>query len=209
MIGEINDENYVDYTLARKSTDLCFESRRYTLYTIPMAFLTPEHLVRELYLKPGDRVADIGCGAGAYTIALAEEVGAMGQVYAVDVHREALHTLAGTLDKRGIINVEMLWADVEKQISIDAYSLDAIVLSNILFQLENIDKALSLISKLIKPEGQLLVVDWSDSHGGVGPHPSHVVQEEHAISLVQAHGFRMLRRLPAGDYHYAFLAISS
>lgn len=174
-----------------------------------MSFLTPEHLVRELYLKPGDRVADIGCGTGVYTIALAQEVGAMGQVYAVDVHRDALHTLAGTLDKRGIINVEMLWADAEKSISIDAYSLDAVVLSNILFQVDSIDKVLSLVAKLIKPEGQLLIVEWSDSHGGVGPHLSHVIQEEHAISLAQAHGFRLRKRVPAGDYHYAFLAISS
>lgn len=173
-----------------------------------MAFLTPEHLVRELFLKPGDRVADIGTGTGVYTIALAKEVGTIGQVYAVDVHRDALHTLASTLDKRGIINVEMLWADAEKAIPIDAYSLDAVVLSNVLFQFDKVDKALSLIAKLIKPEGQLLVIDWSDSHGGVGPHPSHVIQEEHAIALVQSHGFRILRRLPAGDYHYAFIALS-
>jgi ubiquinone/menaquinone biosynthesis C-methylase UbiE len=174
-----------------------------------MSFLTPEHLVRELSLRPGDRVADIGSGTGVYTIALADEVGAMGQVYAVDVHRDMLHTLAGTLDKRGIINVEMLWADVEKSIPIDAYSLDAVVMSNILFQLDSTDKALSLVSKLIKPGGQLLIVEWTDSHGGLGPHPSHVVQEEHAISLVEAHGFRLQRRLPAGKYHYAFLAISN
>ena len=174
-----------------------------------MSFLTPEHLVKELYLKSGDRVADIGCGTGVYTMALAHDVGAMGIVYAVDVHREALHTLAGTLDKRGIMNVEMLWADIEKNVSIDAYSLDAVVLSNILFQLGNIDKALSLVAKLIKPEGQLLVVDWTASHGGIGPHIDHVVEEEKAIKLVQSHGFRILKRLPAGDYHYAFVAISS
>mgnify|MGYP000479082060 CR=1 FL=1 len=174
-----------------------------------MSFLTPEHLVRELFLKPSDRVADIGSGAGVYTIALAQEVGITGQVYAVDVHREALHTLAGTLDKRGIVNVEMIWADAEVAIPIDAYSLDALVLSNVLFQFKHIDKALSMVAKLIKPEGQLLVVDWSDSHGGIGPHQSHVVQEEQAINLVQKHGFRILKRLPAGDYHYAFVAISS
>ena len=173
-----------------------------------MAFLTPEHLVRELYLKPGDRVCDIGSGTGVYTIALANEVGISGLVYAVDVHREALHTLAGTLDKRGILNVEMLWADAETGIPIDAYSLDAVVLSNVMFQFEDCNKALSLLSKLIKPEGQLLVVDWSDSHGGVGPHPSHVIDEEHAINLVQSHGFRLLKRLPAGNYHYAFIALS-
>lgn len=171
-------------------------------------FLTPEHLVRELYLKPGDRVADIGCGTGAYTIALAQEVGEMGQVYAVDVHREALHTLAGTLEKRGVQNVEMLWADVEKRIPIDAYSLDAVIISNTLFQLGNINLVLAQVSKLLKPESQLLIVEWSDSHGGIGPHKDHVIDEAYAEKLVLAHNFRILKRLPAGSYHYAFIALS-
>lgn len=171
-------------------------------------FLTPDHLVRELGLKPGDRAADLGCGTGAYTIALAEEVGDMGQIYAVDVHREQLHTLAGTVEKRGIQNVEFLWADIEKGIPIDAYSLDAVVMSNIMYQLENIDAALSYVAKILKPEGQLLVVEWSESHGGIGPHPSHVVVEERAEGVVQKHGFRLVKRLPAGKYHYAFIALS-
>lgn len=172
-------------------------------------FLTPDHLVKELYLKPGERVADLGCGTGAYTIALAREVGDIGQVYAVDVHREQLHTLAGTLERQGLLNVETLWADIEKNIPIDAYSLDAVVLSNVLFQLGDIDKMLSLVAKILKPEGELLVVDWSQSHGGIGPHPSHVVTEERAEELIKKHGFRIERRLPAGDFHYAILAISS
>ena len=171
-------------------------------------FLTPEHLVKELYLKAGDRVCDIGCGTGAYTIALAREVGEVGQVYAVDVHRDALHTLAGVLDKQGILNVEILWADVEKGIPIDAYSLDAVVISNVLFQLENIDAMLNYVSKILKPEGQLLIVEWSESHSGIGPHTDHVVKEDKAEELVQKHNFRMLKRLPAGDYHYAFIALS-
>lgn len=172
-------------------------------------FLTPDHLVKELYLKPGDRVADLGCGTGAYTIALANEVGEIGQVYAIDVHREALHTLAGSLEKRGILNVDMIWADIEKGIPVDAYSLDAVVMSNVLFQLDDIDKALSHVAKILKPEGQLLIVDWSQSHGGIGPHESHVVNEARAESLAQKHGFRILKRLPAGDYHYAFISLSS
>lgn len=172
-------------------------------------FLTPEQLVRELNLRPGDRVCDIGCGSGAYTIALAEQVGEMGHVYAVDVNRELLNTLVGTLERRKILNVETMWADVEKGVPIDAYSLDAVVVSNILFQLSDIDAMLSYVAKLLKPEGQLLVVEWSDAHGGLGPHPNHVVMETRAESLVQKHGFRIQKRLPAGDYHYAFIAIST
>lgn len=171
-------------------------------------FLTPDHLVRELHLQPGDRVADLGAGTGAYTIALAREVGDIGQVYAVDVHREQLTTLGGTLERQKLMNVELLWADIEKGIPIDAYSLDAVVMSNVFYQLENIDAALSYVAKILKPEGELLVVDWTESHGGIGPHPSRVVNEERAEELAEKHGFRIMKRLPAGDYHYAFLALS-
>ncbi len=171
-------------------------------------FLTPDHLVRELYMKPGDRVADLGCGTGAYTVALAREVGDMGVVYAVDVHREQLHTLAQSLERQKLLNVEILWADIEKGIPIEAYSLDAVVMSNILFQLRDIDAALSYVAKVLKPEGQLLVVDWSQSHGGIGPHTDHVISEDEAIAKAEKHGFRLQKRLPAGDYHYAFIALS-
>ncbi len=171
-------------------------------------FLTPDQLARELYLKPGSRVADIGCGTGAYTIALAREVGDIGQVYALDIHRDALHTLSGTLERMSILNVDVIWADIEKEVPIEKYSLDAVVMSNVLFQLENIPAALKNVATLLKPEGQLLIVDWSDSHKGIGPHPEHVITETQAEEYVSKNGFRMLKRLHAGDYHYAFLALS-
>jgi ubiquinone/menaquinone biosynthesis C-methylase UbiE len=173
-----------------------------------MAFLTPEQMVKQLYLRPGDRVADIGCGGGAYTVALAHQVGDIGQVFAVDVHREMLHTLADTLERQKIQNVDVVWADIERHIPIDAYSLDAVVLSNVLFQLANPNLALEHIAKCLKPEGQLLIVEWSDSHGGVGPHGEHVVDQEYAEQLVHKHEFRILKHLHAGDYHYAFIAIA-
>lgn len=171
-------------------------------------FLTPDHLVRELYLKPGDRVCDIGCGTGAYTISLSKEVGDIGQVYALDVHREALHTLAGNLERQNIQNVDVIWADIEKETPIEKYSLDAAVISNVLFQLEDVSEALKNVSTLLKPEGQLLVVEWSASHNGIGPHIDHVISESKAEELVSKNGFRILKRLPAGDYHYAFIALS-
>lgn len=172
-------------------------------------FLTPDHLVRELYLKEGDRVADLGCGTGAYTLALAGEVGTTGQVYAIDVHRELLHTLTSTLERRDVLNVDSMWADIEQHIPLEKYSLDAVVLSNVLFQVHDIARVLQSVATLLKPEGQLLVVEWSGSHGGLGPHKDHVITEEAMETHCRQHGFRIHKRLPAGDYHYAFTAIAS
>ena len=172
-----------------------------------MSFLTPENLIKELYLKSGSYVADIGCGSGAYIFSLSRAVGDIGQVYAIDVNREMTNSLNLRLEKSGIKNVDVIWADVEKEIHIENYSLDAVVMSNVLFQLENIDKALENVTKILKPEGELLVVDWSDSHGNIGPKPDHVIKEDKAEEYVKKHGFRIVKRLPAGKYHYAFIAL--
>jgi ubiquinone/menaquinone biosynthesis C-methylase UbiE len=48
------------------------------------------HKMLEPYVVPGSRVADVGCGMGYFTVALAELVGPAGQVQAVDVQPQQL-----------------------------------------------------------------------------------------------------------------------
>ena len=171
-----------------------------------MAFLTPEHLVERLYLKPGNMAADFGAGSGAYCMALSKEVGEMGKVYAIDINRDLLDTLKTTFEKMGYLNIETIWGDMEEGLHLDAYSLDAVVLSNVLFQLDNPKKAIEEAARVLNPGGRVLCVDWSGSHGGIGPKADHVVSERKAEELFHDAGFQVGERLPAGSYHYAFIA---
>ncbi len=173
-----------------------------------MAFLTPKHLVEKLNLRAGASVADIGSGSGAYIESLALAVGDEGKVYAVDIHKDMLDMTKKSLEERGFQNIDIIWADIEEGIYLDSYSLDAVVLSNTLFMLEDKKRALKEIKRVLIPEGLVLVVDWSKSHSGIGPHPDHVVTEGEAEDLFVSGGFRIVSRLPAGAFHYAFLAKS-
>ncbi len=173
-----------------------------------MAFLTPEHLIDHLFIRDGGVVADIGSGSGAYLISLAKKVGEEGKVYAVDIHKEVLDSAKKTLDALGYVNVDIIWADIEEGLYLDSYSLDAVVVSNTLFMIEDKKKALKEIKRVLIPEGLALVVDWSKSHAGIGPHKDHVFTESQAEDLFVSGGFRIMARLPAGDYHYAFIAKS-
>lgn len=173
-----------------------------------MAFLTPEHLIEHLFIRKGGTVADIGSGSGAYLIPLARKVGEEGKVYAIDIHKEVLDTAKKTLDSLGYINVDIIWANIEEGVYLDSYALDAVVLSNTLFMLEHKEQALREIKRVLIPEGLMLVVDWSKSHGGIGPHTDHVVTEAQAEDLCIKSGFTIVSRLPAGEYHYAFIAKS-
>lgn len=162
--------------------------------------------MEKLYVKPGSRVADFGAGAGAYTLALAHATGDEGKVYAVDIHRDMLTTLENSAEKMGYQNIETIWADIESATFIDAYSLDAVVLSNVLFQTEHPEKVIEEAGRVLAPSCRVLCVDWSGSHHGIGPHPSHVITEARAEEMFVTHGFQIGERLPAGEFHYAFIA---
>ncbi len=58
------------------------------------------------YVAEGQVVADLGCGPGFYTLALAECVGTKGRVYAVDSDEKAIQALEKKANQRGYHNIE-------------------------------------------------------------------------------------------------------
>lgn len=64
-----------------------------------MSFTDPQNNIDQFDLDSGMRVADLGAGSGAYSVAAAKKVGGDGRVYAVEVQKdllEKIHNLAGT-----------------------------------------------------------------------------------------------------------------
>ena len=79
-----------------------------------MDFSEPQKNIEQLELKPGERVADLGCGVGAYSLAAAPLVGVDGKVYAVDIQKDLLERLRQEADRQGWRNIEVVWGDVER-----------------------------------------------------------------------------------------------
>src|SRR5262245_65624943 len=59
-----------------------------------------------LNLKPGDNVADIGAGTGAFSLPLAKTVGPSGKAYAVDIDRGLLDYIVQTAKKENWENIQ-------------------------------------------------------------------------------------------------------
>lgn len=66
----------------------------------------PTQRLVEPYAKNGQAVADLGCGRGYYTLALAQLVGQEGKVYAVDLDKKNIQALRKKADKGGYHNIE-------------------------------------------------------------------------------------------------------
>jgi arsenite methyltransferase len=62
-------------------------------------------------LEPGERVLDLGCGAGTDTLVAAQMVGREGHVIGIDMTREMLAKARGAADELGAENVEFVEAE--------------------------------------------------------------------------------------------------
>jgi ubiquinone/menaquinone biosynthesis C-methylase UbiE len=172
-----------------------------------MAFANPQKIVDQLQLADGMEVADFGAGAGYLAIAAAEKVGESGEVYVIDIQEELLTRARTLAAQRHLKSLNFIHADVEvpRGTTLTDGLCDFVIMSNILFQLDNKEGAITEAARILKPGGKLAIMDWSDSFGGLGPQPEHIVPESDVRALAESKGFSFVRPLDAGDHHYGLI----
>ena len=167
-------------------------------------FVNPESVSTHFHLKEGDVVADLGAGSGQYMRFLSKAVGESGKVYMGEIQKPLVEALGSQAREQHLSNVNTLWCDIESPggIKLNDGALDAALLSNTLFQIENKQVAAAEIARILRSGGQLFIIDWTESFSGMGPHPGSVCIESEARALFEQVGFKFLRDFPAGDHHY-------
>jgi ubiquinone/menaquinone biosynthesis C-methylase UbiE len=128
-------------------------------------------------------------------------------VYAVDIQEDVLKHLHNSAFTANARNVETIWGNFEKShgTTLRDQALDAVILSNTLFQLEDKIGATQEIKRILKPGGILLVTDWAGDYGGIGPAPEHVVSEHEAEELFINGGFYKSKAFRPGPHHYSIV----
>ncbi|MBI3572311.1 class I SAM-dependent methyltransferase [Candidatus Kaiserbacteria bacterium] len=153
------------------------------------------------------KVGDLGAGSGHYARAAAAIVGHSGKVYAVDIQEDVLKHAKSNVHERHHSIVETIWGDIERQggTKLRDHLLDAVILANVFFQIENRDGLLAEVKRVMKPSGKLLLVDWAGSYGGMGPAPERVVSERKAEEFFINGGFHKVKDFRAGPHHYGII----
>lgn len=170
-------------------------------------FSDPAKIVSQLKLRSGEVVADFGVGSGHYTLAAAKIVGNHGEVYAFDVQTELLTRVGKLAAEKGLFNVKVMATnfELENSTKLKNEAVDFVIIANILFQLKNKENILKEAQRILKKSGKLLIIDWSESFGGVGPQPADVVSKKTMEQLADKTNFSLLSSIDAGDYHYGLV----
>ncbi len=147
---------------------------------------------RVLAPRPGGVLLDMGCGAGAYTLALAEAVGDGGLVHAVDLWAEGIERLRDEIGRRGLKNVSTLVADLGKPLPLPGDGMDLILMATVLHDLEAgtvRDTALAEVRRLLKRHGTFAVVEFKKIPGPPGPPVAVRLSPEELEAMVVPFGF--------------------
>lgn len=171
-----------------------------------MAFTDPGSNIEHLLIGEEMKVIDIGAGSGAYTLAAAE-IARNGKIYAVDIQKDLLLKIKSEGAKRHLHNIETIWADAEESrgTKLADGAMDVGIVSNLLFQIEHKEGLAREVARIIRKKGRLMVIDWSDSWGGLGPHPKDIVTAKAAKQLFEKAGFKAQKEFNAGDHHYGMI----
>ncbi|MDQ3076663.1 MAG: class I SAM-dependent methyltransferase [bacterium] len=169
-----------------------------------MAFSDPQQNLESLGIQEGSYVADLGSGSGFYSFAAARLVGGGGKVYSIDVQQDLLSRIKNAAHVQKLHNIEVIHGDIERLggTRLREASIDIVLLCNVLFQVEHKQDCVNEVKRILKPGGRVLIVDWQDSFGGMGPAPEHVFTELQVQELYEKSSFVFISSIDAGDHHY-------
>lgn len=167
-------------------------------------FVQPEVVASHFHIRSGDKVGDFGAGSGHFLPVLSKLTGSEGKVYAVEIQKNLTEALSEKVNREHIGHVEVIWGDLEELggTKIEDESLDVVLVSNTLFQIENREEFIKEVSRTLRSGGKLFIIDWTESFGGIGPQPTNIIDESSVKALCETAGFTFERDFPAGAHHY-------
>ncbi len=118
-----------------------------------------EQTVRELEIKPGMAVADVGAGTGFMTMLFAKAVGKEGTVYAVDIAKNFLKHIEEQAQSQGLTNIKTVLAS-DTSSNLPANSVDLVFICDAYHHFEYPNKTMASIYKAVKPGGRVVLVDF-------------------------------------------------
>jgi ubiquinone/menaquinone biosynthesis C-methylase UbiE len=145
--------------------------------------------IDKMNLLPTSSVADIGAGTGYYTFKIAQRV-PQGKVYAVEIQDEMIRYLNERKSELGATNVEVIKGDAKSPHLPDS-SIDLAIMIDVYHELEYPKEMLQYISKALKNNGKILLLEYRAEDPNIPIKPLHKMSVAQVNKEMAANGFKL------------------
>jgi ubiquinone/menaquinone biosynthesis C-methylase UbiE len=155
-----------------------------------IAGLKIDEVLAVLKLKPGDNVADIGSGTGAFSLPFAKTVAPSGKVYAVDIDAGLLEYIAQKAKKENVANIQTVKGEFSDP-KLPTHDVDLAFFHDVLHHIQNRQAYLKALGTYIKPTGRIALIEMNRDDPKT-PHrnnPEMLVSKDEVKNWMAAAGF--------------------
>jgi ubiquinone/menaquinone biosynthesis C-methylase UbiE len=161
-------------------------------------------IFREINIKPGDYLLDLGCGIGEYSLLASDITGETGFVYAFDFHQSAIISLKNKIKTMGLNNIKAVITDITEPLPLEDRSIDICLIITVLHTLDienSGDNLFKEISRILKPGGRLITIDCKKESSSFGP-PLHMrISPKELENKAVKWGFEKLKLVDIGKFY--------
>jgi ubiquinone/menaquinone biosynthesis C-methylase UbiE len=155
-----------------------------------IAGLKIDEVLAVLKLKPGDNVADIGSGTGAFSLPFAKAVAPSGKVYAVDIDPGLLDYIAQKAKKENVANIQTVKGEFSDP-KLPTHDVDLAFFHDVLHHIQNRQAYLKALGTYIKPTGRIALIEMNRDDPKT-PHrnsPEMLLSKDEVKNWMAAAGF--------------------
>jgi len=165
------------------------------------AYQKPHEVVMALGIKEGEHIADIGAGSGYFAFRFAHHVGETGRVYAVDVSPDMILYMNRRIRDMQVKNVVTVLSAPDDPLLPDK-SIDRFFICETWHHIQAQTQYLAMMKKMLKPGGQIVMVDFQKKAIPIGPPEEMKIAREDVIKQMEANEFRLAKENTFLPYHY-------
>jgi len=169
-----------------------------------VGFLNPETVLKQLKLQKSMVAVDFGSGSGGWVIPLAKKL-EEGKVFAIDILEEPLSALSSKAKTEKLFNIQTIRSNVEQTSKMISESCDLVLMTNLLFQIDDKKQILEEAKRVLKKLGMILVVDWK-AGAVLGPKEERVSSDE-IKKFAEEVGLKFEKEFEAGPHHCGLIFI--
>ena len=149
-----------------------------------------KRLLKELHVKPGQIICDMGCGNGFYTLKLAQLTGKTGRVYAVDIQPQMLDMLQRRAHEARLENISPLLG-TETDPRLPENSIDLVLMVDVYHEFSQPEAMLKAIRKSLKAAGRIALVEFRAEDPKVPIKPEHKMSKQQILKEFPANGLTL------------------